>query len=468
MSNVFLTPVLVTDKATGKRVPKLDAKGNAVHHKKWRGRLYLPKGRSTTVTLTTNKLESQKRLDKLQQEQNDIASGLVPIPDKFNKALQRPIEDFFEDYFAWGKTQGGRNKKPWSAGNMLMRRQYAKFWIKELDLKVVGDLNMDIAPKIEKTMQRLLQEGTLGEKGSHNNGLSGKSVNSYRDGIYAPCAWAKKRRIIPDNPVDVTEKVSEEPTVIRRYEPLDVWERILEASEPYLRMVLETALGTGFRVNELRSLTPDHLYPGVNKIGLSADMDKARTERMQPVTAELMNKLTAYAESGEAKALYKRYPARGNLRHQVPENPLLFVPNHIARIFNRALKEAGIPKNTKDGKLDVHSARTAYITNVYRSNVDIQTTLSLCRHTTLNTALYHYVRDSDVILHATVATVFDRKERSGHPTCVQQRKMSASQKGTTSDNIGGCDDVILVGETGFEPAASSSRTKRATKLRHSP
>jgi hypothetical protein len=28
--------------------------------------------------------------------------------------------------------------------------------------------------------------------------------------------------------------------------------------------------------------------------------------------------------------------------------------------------------------------------------------------------------------------------------------------------------VVLVGVTGFEPAASSSRTKRATKLRHTP
>ena len=27
---------------------------------------------------------------------------------------------------------------------------------------------------------------------------------------------------------------------------------------------------------------------------------------------------------------------------------------------------------------------------------------------------------------------------------------------------------LLVGVTGFEPAASSSRTKRATKLRHTP
>jgi hypothetical protein len=30
-----------------------------------------------------------------------------------------------------------------------------------------------------------------------------------------------------------------------------------------------------------------------------------------------------------------------------------------------------------------------------------------------------------------------------------------------------CADVV-VGVTGFEPAASSSRTKRATKLRHTP
>ena len=42
------------------------------------------------------------------------------------------------------------------------------------------------------------------------------------------------------------------------------------------------------------------------------------------------------------------------------------------------------------------------------------------------------------------------------------------EKTATSRITGGCGNLILVGETGFEPAASSSRTKRATKLRHSP
>ncbi len=122
---------------------------------------------------------------------------------------------------------------------------------------------------------------------------------------------------------------------------------IQDASEQGLKMVLEAALGTGFRVNELRSLTPDHLHPTENKIWLSAKVDKGRKERMQPVTGELMGKLLAYAESGEAKALYRRFPVQGTMRHKFSENPLLFVPIHIARLFNRALKTAGIPKNTK-------------------------------------------------------------------------------------------------------------------------
>ncbi len=439
MANVFRTPALTTDKATGKRIPMRDKKGNVIQHPKCRGKLFLANGKNTTVTLTTDRKDSQKRLDKMQQEQDDIRNGLVPIPAKHNTALQRPIEDFFEEYHAWGETQGGRKKRPWSDGNKAMRQYYKKFWIEELDLKTVGDLNMGIAPKVEKVMQRLLQEG-----------LSGKTVNSYREGICAPCAWAYKRGYIEKNPIVVTEKVNQKATVIRRYEPPEVWARIQDASELGLGMVLETGRLSGFRVNELRSLTPDHLRPD-NKIWLSWEVDKGRTERLQPVPKELIDKLLAYAESGEAKELYRRFPVQSKDRHKFPENPLLFVPIHIARIFNRALKAAGIPKNTKEGKLDVHSTRTAYVTNVYRSGADIKTILTLTRHTTPAVGLNHYAKDSDELLRDTVATIFDSGGQNSHPTYVQQPEKMILKKTASPDFKRGCSENVMVVATGLEP-----------------
>ena len=172
---------------------------------------------------------------------------------------------------------------------------------------------------------------------------------------------------------------------------------------------------------------------------------------MQPVTGELMGKLLAYAESGEAKALYRRFPVQGNVRHKFPDAPLLFVPIHIARIFNRALKAAGIPKNTKEGKLDVHSTRTAYVTNVYRSGADIKTILTLTRHTTPAVGLNHYAKDSDELLRDTVATMFDSGGQNNRPTYVQQPEKMTSKKTASPDLKRGCSENVMVVATGLEP-----------------
>lgn len=435
-ATVHRTAKTMTDKATGKRIPKLDAKGHTVYHPKWRGKLFLADGRNTTVTLTRNQKESQRLLDKMQEEQDNIRLGVIPIPDKFNKSLQRPIEELFAEYIAWGEAQGGRGKNPWSPGNRRMRRHYLRYWTKKLGLKTVADLNRGIVPAVEKTMRELLADG-----------CSGKTMNQYRDGLCAPVTWAKKRGYLTENPIEATEQVNQAPTVTRRYEPPEVWERIMNCCEPYLRMVLEAALGTGFRVNELRSLTPEHLHPDVNKIWLSADVDKARKERMQPVTQELMDKLVAYGESGEAKAQYRLHPVGGADRRPVPDNPLLFVPSHLARAFNRALEVSGIPKSTKDGKLDVHSTRTAYVNNINRSGADLKTIMTLTRHMDPKVTMTNYARDSEKLLRDTVTQVFAKPRSSGLPISVQQPEKMGLKKTASPDYIKGCGDLNMVGET---------------------
>jgi hypothetical protein len=55
------------------------------------------------------------------------------------------------------------------------------------------------------------------------------------------------------------------------------------------------------------------------------------------------------------------------------------------------------------------------------------------------------------------------------PRSTEMRSYSASYSGQQKGHLHGMQMASeLVGVTGFEPAASSSRTKRATKLRHTP
>ncbi len=311
----------------------------------------------------------------------------------------------------------------------------------------MGDLNESILPKAE-TVLRELQE----------KGKSGKTLNQYRDGLFCFCSWCKKRRYLADNPLAIMAKFNETPITVRRDMTRDEMESILSHSEPHERMLFETALCTGFRVNELRSLTPEHLRPDTNRIWLSAEIDKGRRERLQPVTQELMCRLVAYGESGEAKKLYRKHPAGKSTRRFVPDNPLLFVPIHAARMFNQVLERAGIPKCTSKGKLDVHACRTAYTNMILRSGADTKTLQTLTRQTDLRVALFNYGRDSEEHLEAAAAKVaakvFVNPDR---PISGQYEILSISKNTASSELTGGCGEITMVGETGFEPAAGQKQ-----------
>ena len=54
------------------------------------------------------------------------------------------------------------------------------------------------------------------------------------------------------------------------------------------------------------------------------------------------------------------------------------------------------------------------------------------------------------------------------PTCPPGRPMERFRAGLRGWRIGPELVFLVVGVAGFEPTASSSRTKRATKLRHTP
>ena len=458
MPSLFQTYKMTKDPKTGKMTPVLNTKGEKIPHPKYRGKIQGADGKIYKVTLTRNKAESERLLFQMQDEQDKIRTGVIPLPDKFNKALRRPYAEVAAEYVAWGMSQGGRGKRPWSPSNTRSRKYYLQWWREQLRLENMGDLNETILPRAEAALREL-----------QGQGKSGKTLNEYRDGLLCFCSWCKKRRYLAENPVEIMDKFNDTPRTVRRDMTPEEMEAILSHSEPHERILFETALCTGFRVNELRSLTREHLRPEINRIWLSAEVDKGRQERLQPVTPELMRRLIAYGESGEAKELYRKHPASESTRRITPDNPLLFVPIHAARMFNKVLERAGIPKHTSKGTLDVHACRTAYTNMILRSGADTKTLQTLTRQTDLKVALFNYGRDSESHLEAAAekvaARVFVQSER---PILGQQENLATFNKNASPELSRGCSEKEMVGETGFEPAASSSRTKRATKLRHSP
>ena len=72
--------------------------------------------------------------------------------------------------------------------------------------------------------------------------------------------------------------------------------------------------------------------------------------------------------------------------------PLLQVPTHTARMLDRDLQAAGIPKNTDEGKIDFHVFRTTFTTLVIESGANPKEAQELARHSTPDLTMNTYAR----------------------------------------------------------------------------
>jgi hypothetical protein len=124
-------------------------------------------------------------------------------------------------------------------------------------------------------------------------------------------------------------------------------------------------------------------------------MDKGRKERLQPIPAALMERLTAFVGPGEAQKLYSQiYRNQGSRadRKKPPQSPLLYVPANSATMLKKDLKAAGIPFETTEGRLDFHALRTAYINFLIDVGANVKTTQALARHATPEMTMNVYGR----------------------------------------------------------------------------
>jgi integrase len=142
------------------------------------------------------------------------------------------------------------------------------------------------------------------------------------------------------------------------------------------------------------SLTVDHLEVANCGLRLDAAWTKGRREDFQPLPKRLVESLTQFIDAGIAKQQYNRfYDGRtASQWTELPEQPLLYVPTQAARTLDTDLKAAGIPKATKEGKVDFHACRTAYVTHVLGQGATVKEAQTLARHKTPNLTMNVYGR----------------------------------------------------------------------------
>ena len=390
MATIYKTPKKRRDPATGKMVDVIGPDGKPVMHPKWRTVIFDHTGKRKAFTLTTHKSTSQKQADLIELREREIKNGIRPKPEEAAKAkpkkADRPFGEVIAEYMAWGRAQGGRRGLPWDDEHALKKERELSFWHEALGLKNIADAE-DALTKVEIECRKMLDAGNCG-----------KTVSNRVQHLKALFFWCKKRKYLTENPLEELGKFDTAPTFVRRAMTLEEYNALMLDCANHRRLLYEVASCSGLRETELRKLEPKHLDHKRCGIRVERKVDKGRVERLQPIPAALMERLTAFVASGEAKKLYKRfYRNQGNRpeRKEPPQNPLLYVPSNPATALKKDLEAAGIPYETEEGRLDFHALRTAYINFLMDVGANPKTMQALARHATLEMTMNVYGRARD-------------------------------------------------------------------------
>lgn len=140
-----------------------------------------------------------------------------------------------------------------------------------------------------------------------------------------------------------------------------------------------TAMATGFRDRELRSLTLEsfRLDGAAPAITVAAGYTKNGKLAVQPIARDTAARLKAW------------------LAGRPPGAPVFRLPWSSARMLRVDLEAAGIAYETTEGVVDMHALRHSFITNLIASGVDVKTCQSLARHSTPTLTIGRYAHTDD-------------------------------------------------------------------------
>jgi hypothetical protein len=156
-------------------------------------------------------------------------------------------------------------------------------------------------------------------------------------------------------------------------------------------MLYATAIATGLRLGELRSLDRAALDVDNGRLTLPGRFTKNKKAACQYLPNKLAAGLAAFADSGMIPSLYEK----ARTRRPLPENPLLYVPTHALKMLSKDLERAGIAKENEEGHTDFHALRVASITLASEAGANVKELQSFARHADprLTTKVYAKQRD---------------------------------------------------------------------------
>jgi integrase len=389
-------------------------------HPRWRFEFRDYRGRKKKGTGFTSKAQTLKYVRELEAREDAIRKGFreppkPKIPDREFKAAAR-------EYLAWGDSQGGRGGRPWGERHSLTRHRHMRWWTERLGFRLLSELD-GCLPLVEAELRAL-----------QGKGLAGRTVAQHAKSIKAFAKWCHTRHFIENDPLVALTGFDTTPQSTRRAMTVDEVQRLLGVVSVERKILYEVALCTGLRANELRNLTTAHLDAGQGGLRLDAAWTKNRRAGFQPVPEELLQRLLRFEEEGTVADRYGLTHGRFDAT-EAPSNPLLYIQKDPAKAFTKDLAKAGIPKHTKEGKLDFHALRVTYTTLVIEAGATVKEAQTLLRHSNPQLTMNIYARTREGRL-ADVTENVGRVVMAGHERASSGHQVAPKGKRRQEERFG--------------------------------
>ncbi len=171
-----------------------------------------------------------------------------------------------------------------------------------------------------------------------------------------------------------------------------------EMSGPDRAALYLTAMATGYRREELASLTPEsfRLDGDAPSVVVAAADTKNGRGAAQPIRRDVAALLAPFVAGRE------------------PGVPVFQLPEKTARMLRGDLERAGIPHRTPEGVCDFHGIRAAYITSLVNEGHNARIVQILARHSDIRLTMEKYYKATDRDVRAAIEN--DGKTRQNKPS----------------------------------------------------
>ncbi len=319
--------------------------------------------------------------------------GLVdPKAERIAREARRPIAEHVDEFIAGMESKGNDPK------HVRSTRTYIERVIKLAGIERINDLT----PSSVSVAVAALKA----------DDLSARAVNAYLTAIKSFSRWLKRDGRTSDYTLETLAKQNEQADRrrIRRALTPEEAAEVINAAEigpeaggltgPDRAMLYRLALGTGFRADELATLTPDRfaLDADPSTVTVMACYAKNRTEAVQPIAAGLADQLRPWVAS------------------KAPGRPVFDgMTERTAEMLRVDLKAAGIKYETASGVADFHALRAAYVTHLVASGASVKTCQTLARHSTPSLTIGLYAKVSLHDIKGAVENLPDLTPRESSP-----------------------------------------------------